>query len=676
MLQKNTVSPFRKSELFCLHALSFISLVALILFIATTNAYSAHVTLAWSSNTEPDLAGYKIYTGPSSGNYDNVHDVGNETNYTIQNLTEGQTYFIALTAYNTLNNESGYSESVVYTVPILDLTTPSTPTSLQATTISTSQIDLSWNASSDNIGVTGYRIYRDGTQIATTSNTTYQDTELSISTMYSYTVTAYDAAENESGQSSASSATTLSPPGNNPPVLDQISNITVNEGATITLNPTATDPDGDALTYTYAGWMTSSSYTTNSNDSGTHTVMVTVSDGTLTDSQIVTIIVLDSNNSAPVLVPITNIKVNEGATITLSPTAIDQDGDALTYTYSGWMSSSSYTTNYDDAGTHTVTVTVSDGLLSDSQVVTIIVNDTARIVSTITAGDIDGSGQDDVIIDYGPGHGIWMQMNNNGWVMLHDQSSEIITTGDIDGNGQDEVIINFGLDYGIWTLMNLSTWVQSHPLSPESITTGDIDGNGQDEIIVDFGLGYGIWVKMNNNEWIKLHGLSPEIITTGDMDGNGQDEIIIDFGNPYGVWVRMNNSTWVRLNKLSPEIITTGDIDGNGQDEVIIDFGKPYGVWVRMNNNEWVKLHDLSPEVITTGDIDGNGQDEVIIDFGDTNGTWALMNNNTYAKLNDLSPEVITTGDIDGNGQDEVIMDFGTSNGIKLLMNNGTLKAF
>jgi hypothetical protein len=158
------------------------------------------------------------------------------------------------------------------------------------------------------------------------------------------------------------------------PVLDHIADITANEGDTITLNPTATDPDGDALTYTYSGWMTSASYTTGYNDAGVHTVTVTVSDGTLTDSQDVMVTVANVNR-APVLDPIADITANEGDTITLNPTATDPDGDALTYTYSGWMTSASYTTDNNDVGTHTVTVTVSDGSLNDSQDVTIIVND-------------------------------------------------------------------------------------------------------------------------------------------------------------------------------------------------------------------------------------------------------------------------------------------------------------
>jgi len=76
---------------------------------------------------------------------------------------------------------------------------------------------------------------------------------------------------------------------------------------------------------------------------------------------------------APVLDPISDISVNEGDTVTLIPTANDPDGDALTYTYTGWMTSDTYTTGYQDAGIHTVTVTVSDGTLTDSQDVTVTV---------------------------------------------------------------------------------------------------------------------------------------------------------------------------------------------------------------------------------------------------------------------------------------------------------------
>ena len=88
-----------------------------------------------------------------------------------------------------------------------------TPTSLSATAINPTRIDLSWGASTDSggSGLAGYRVYRGGSQIATTSSTSYSDTTVSGGTSYSYNVAAYDNAPtpNVSGQSNTASATTL-----------------------------------------------------------------------------------------------------------------------------------------------------------------------------------------------------------------------------------------------------------------------------------------------------------------------------------------------------------------------------------------------------------------------------------------------------------------------------------
>jgi len=92
-----------------------------------------------------------------------------------------------------------------------DTTAPSIPTSLSATAISQSQIDLSWTASTDNVSVAGYVVYRDGQDIATTTLTTYSDTGLTPSTLYTYTVVAFDSSDNYSTQSASASATTLDP---------------------------------------------------------------------------------------------------------------------------------------------------------------------------------------------------------------------------------------------------------------------------------------------------------------------------------------------------------------------------------------------------------------------------------------------------------------------------------
>ena len=99
------------------------------------------------------------------------------------------------------------SNGVSFTVQA-DTTPPTVPTGLTATAISSSQINLSWTASTDNVGVTGYNIFRGGTKIATAPGTSYQDAGLTASTSYTYNVSAFDAAGNTSGQSAGASATT------------------------------------------------------------------------------------------------------------------------------------------------------------------------------------------------------------------------------------------------------------------------------------------------------------------------------------------------------------------------------------------------------------------------------------------------------------------------------------
>ena len=91
-----------------------------------------------------------------------------------------------------------------------DTTVPSTPTSLASSNITSNSATISWTASSDNVGVTGYKILNNGTQVGTSTSTSYSLTGLTAGTTYSVTVQAYDAAGNTSASSSALSVTTTS----------------------------------------------------------------------------------------------------------------------------------------------------------------------------------------------------------------------------------------------------------------------------------------------------------------------------------------------------------------------------------------------------------------------------------------------------------------------------------
>ena len=88
------------------------------------------------------------------------------------------------------------------------------PNGLQASAASASLVLLAWQAATDNVGVTGYRVFRDGVQIATPATNTYSDATVAASSNYSYTVAAVDAAGNASPPSSAAPETTPAPAGN------------------------------------------------------------------------------------------------------------------------------------------------------------------------------------------------------------------------------------------------------------------------------------------------------------------------------------------------------------------------------------------------------------------------------------------------------------------------------
>lgn len=163
----------------------------------------SQINLSWIASTDNvGVAGYGVFR--------NGLQVGttSATSYSDAGLMAGTSYSYAVDAFDAAGNLSTQS-AIVSTSTLSDTTAPSVPTSLSVTPVSSSQVNLSWSASADNVGVTGYKVYRGGVQVGTTSATSFSDTGLTASTAYSYTVSAYDAAGNVSAQSGIVSATTL-----------------------------------------------------------------------------------------------------------------------------------------------------------------------------------------------------------------------------------------------------------------------------------------------------------------------------------------------------------------------------------------------------------------------------------------------------------------------------------
>src|SRR6266705_1945401 len=165
---------------------------------------SSRINLGWLAATDDvGVIRYGVYRNGVQ------IDIVAGTSYANTGLAAATTYSYTVLAYDTSWNASAQSSAVSATTKApADTQAPSIPANLAATVVSSSQIDLSWSPATDNVGVTGYRVYRNGTLAASPTGTSVSITGLSASTTYSFTVSAVDAAGNASALSAPLSATT------------------------------------------------------------------------------------------------------------------------------------------------------------------------------------------------------------------------------------------------------------------------------------------------------------------------------------------------------------------------------------------------------------------------------------------------------------------------------------
>jgi fibronectin type 3 domain-containing protein len=187
--------------------------------VSAVAASSTQVNVSWTASTDNvAVTGYLLERcqGASCTSFAQIASP-TTTSFSDTGRTASTSYSYRVRAQDASGNFSGYSSTASATTPASggDTTAPAAPTSLSATAASGSQINLSWTASTDNIGVTGYQVERcqgagcsTFSQIATPTGTSYSNTGLSAATSYSYRVRATDAAMNLSGYSNVSSAST------------------------------------------------------------------------------------------------------------------------------------------------------------------------------------------------------------------------------------------------------------------------------------------------------------------------------------------------------------------------------------------------------------------------------------------------------------------------------------
>ncbi len=170
--------------------------------LAMAGRTSMSISLTWSAASDDvGVAGYGLYRSGAR-----VGTTSQQT-YTFTGLTCNTSYTLGVDAYDGSGNRSAPSTVLVATSACGDTQPPSAPSGVTGSGATQASVDVSWNVSTDNVGVAGYDVFAGGTKVASTGGTSFTVTGLTCGTSYLLGVEAYDGAGNRSARSSATAAT-------------------------------------------------------------------------------------------------------------------------------------------------------------------------------------------------------------------------------------------------------------------------------------------------------------------------------------------------------------------------------------------------------------------------------------------------------------------------------------
>jgi chitodextrinase len=153
------------------------------------------IALTWTPSSDNiGVTGYGMYRGGSR--------VGSSPSSTwiYSGLTCGTSYTLGVDAVDAAGNRSSQAVAMVSTTACSDTQAPSAPTGLKASNVTQTSAALAWNPATDNVGVTGYDVYRNGTKVGSVTTPSSSQSGLTCGTSYTFAVVAYDAAGNRSAQ--------------------------------------------------------------------------------------------------------------------------------------------------------------------------------------------------------------------------------------------------------------------------------------------------------------------------------------------------------------------------------------------------------------------------------------------------------------------------------------------
>jgi len=277
-------------------------------------------------------------------------------------------------------------------------------------------------------------------------------------------------------QDSETITITVSQP-NAAPVLGSIGNKSTNENQALSFSVSATDPDGNPVTYSATGLPGGASFsgrtftwTPSFSQAGVYNVTFVASDGQSQDSETITISVANVNR-APTLASIGNRSVDEDHMLALTVSGSDPDGAGLTYSATGLPSGATFsgqnfawTPTADQVGAHQITFAVSDGAMTDSETITVtVVSASADAVAPVVARQSPAAGA--------------IQVPLNNLITLH------VTDA---GKGVDPASVQITLDGGIIYQGNTPLYTSAHGRCIRSGSPNDYEFTYQHDTLFDF----------------------------------------------------------------------------------------------------------------------------------------------------------------------------------------------